>query len=202
MVVSTAIQVRSRGPVRGRGRASRPRSSPPCSEGSGREQPLLTIRKNRYKLWCLRVLRPSFIHSLAANPGSVALLGSGRLTARRYPCSFAEYGSYGTFGTHLGNRRRASSAPWAPRSSRDSRRCSARPMPGISRSYSRKVEAINALEPKYQAMTDAELRGADRRVPPAAGGGRNARRPAGRGLCRLPRGAAAASWACGITTCR
>ncbi len=32
-----------------------------------------------------------------------------------------------------------------------------------------KVDAINALEPKYQAMTDEELQGADGRVPQAAG---------------------------------
>ena len=51
-----------------------------------------------------------------------------------------------------------------------------------------KVDAINALEPKYQAMTDDELQAADGRVSQAAGRGRNARRPAGRGLCRLPRG--------------
>ena len=42
--------------------------------------------------------------------------------------------------------------------------------------------------------------GADRQVPQAAGGRRNARRPAGRGLCRLPRGGTPRRWRCGTTT--
>jgi len=46
------------------------------------------------------------------------------------------------------------------------------------------VAAINALEPKYQAMSDAE--GADREVPQTSGGRRNARRTARRGLRGLP----------------
>ena len=50
------------------------------------------------------------------------------------------------------------------------------------------VAAISALEPKYQAMTDAELAEQTAEVPPAAGQRRDARRPAGRGLRRLPRG--------------
>ena len=33
------------------------------------------------------------------------------------------------------------------------------------------IDAITALEPKYQAMTDAELQGADRQVPQTSGGG-------------------------------
>ena len=52
------------------------------------------------------------------------------------------------------------------------------------------VDAISALEPKYQEMTDAELQGADRQVPQAPGRRRNAGRPVDRGLCRVPRGRA------------
>ena len=65
-----------------------------------------------------------------------------------------------------------------------------------------KVEAINALEPKYQAMSDEELREQTAEFRKRLDGRRNARRPAGRGLCRLPRRRAAAFSACGITTCR
>ena len=64
-----------------------------------------------------------------------------------------------------------------------------------------KVEAINALEPKYQAMTDAELREQTVKFRKRLAGGRDARRPAGRGLCRLPRGGPARAWACGTSTC-
>ncbi len=50
------------------------------------------------------------------------------------------------------------------------------------------VDAISALEPKYQAMTDAELKEQTAKFRKRLAGGRDARRPAGRGLCRLPRG--------------
>ena len=64
-----------------------------------------------------------------------------------------------------------------------------------------KIDAINALEPKYQAMSDAELKQQTRRVPEAAGqpGKRSTTcwsRPSPSAARR-----AAASWECGITTC-
>ena len=53
------------------------------------------------------------------------------------------------------------------------------------------VDAINALEPKYQAMTDAELAEQTAKFRQRLAGRRDAGRPADRGLCRLPRGGAA-----------
>ena len=50
------------------------------------------------------------------------------------------------------------------------------------------VAEINALEPAIRALSDGELRGEDRRVPRARRAGRDARRPAARGLRRRPRG--------------
>ena len=64
-----------------------------------------------------------------------------------------------------------------------------------------KVDAINALEPKFQALTNDELRA---RLPSSAAAWPPARRSM---ICwsrPLPPAAnpAAASWACGITTFR
>jgi hypothetical protein len=50
------------------------------------------------------------------------------------------------------------------------------------------VQAIAALEPKFQEMTDAELRDMTPQVPQASGRRRNAGRHLGRSLRRLPRG--------------
>ncbi len=50
------------------------------------------------------------------------------------------------------------------------------------------VAAINALEPKYQAMTDAELAEQTAKFRKRLAGRRDAGRPADRGLRRLPRG--------------
>ena len=50
------------------------------------------------------------------------------------------------------------------------------------------IDAVNALEPKYQAMTDAELREQTVEFRKRLAERRNARRPAGRGFRRLSRG--------------
>ena len=64
-----------------------------------------------------------------------------------------------------------------------------------------KVDAINALEDKYQQLSNDELRGEDRRVPPPARRRRDARRHPGRGLRRRAARRAGGSSACGTTTC-
>ncbi len=49
------------------------------------------------------------------------------------------------------------------------------------------VAEVGAFEPAIQALSDEQLRAQDGRVPRAAGGRRNARRPAARGVRRRPR---------------
>ena len=54
--------------------------------------------------------------------------------------------------------------------------------------YRPRVEAINALEPEIERLSDAELRARTEDVPQAARGRRDARRPAGAGLRHRARG--------------
>ena len=61
-------------------------------------------------------------------------------------------------------------------------------MPDISRSYSPRSTRSTPWSRNSRRMTDERAARADGRVSQAAGRRRNARRPAGRGLCRLPRG--------------
>ncbi len=64
-----------------------------------------------------------------------------------------------------------------------------------------RVEAINALGPAIAKLTDAELRGEDRRVQAEARQRRHARRPAPRSVRRVPRGRQARRSRCATTTC-
>ena len=58
----------------------------------------------------------------------------------------------------------------------------------LVKSMRKTVEQINALEPQLAALSDEAAARQDRRVPAAAGAGRDAGRPAGRGLRRRARG--------------
>ncbi len=98
------------------------------------EQPLLTLRKNRYKLCCLRILRLLDL-SLACwrnlhAAGAVDQAHSFQRSLGTGPST------YGTVGTNLGDHQRLLLGHGFAGSSARSRRCLARPMPDISRSYS------------------------------------------------------------------
>ena len=64
------------------------------------------------------------------------------------------------------------------------------------------VQAINALEPELQTLSDDELRRPDRRAARAPGKGRDPRRHPARGLRHGARGGACACSASAISTSR
>ena len=82
-------------------------------------------------------------------------------------------------------------------------------MTGLFGSSNARYRQEAAAEGGRHRGPGAEVPGHDRRraaradgeVPQAAGGGRDARRPADRGLCRLPRGGPPRAWGCGTSTC-
>ena len=78
---------------------------------------------------------------------------------------------------------------------------SAMPTSASSRSSSRIVDAINALEPSYEKLTDERARGQDGGVQdPPRERRRDPRRPAGRGLRHRARGRQAHACRCATTT--
>ena len=150
----------------------------------------MTPRNNRYKLWCLRILRlPQYL--LRGSIGS-----SGRIVERLSlweRLSVLAKSTMETAGTHLGNHLRASSRILGTGSSASITSLFGSSNARFIKKLQPKVDAINALEPKFQAMTDEELRGQTAEFRERLGAGRNARRHAGRSLRRLPRSRAAAS---------
>ncbi len=104
------------------------------------------------------------------------------------------------FWNTFGKSFRASSRRWAPASSARITSLFGSSNARYIKKLQPKVEAINALEPKFQAMSDEELREQTALFRQRLAGGETLDDLLVEAFA-VCREAAAASWACGTTTC-
>ena len=134
----------------------------------------------------------------AIRPASVCARRTGpTMSLIRLSCGLV---CHGNAGTHFRDclRRHRRGRPWPGAGDHLAVRLLQRP---LSAAAEPRVEAINGPGAEVPGDDRRGTAGADGQVPQAAGCGRDAGRPAGRGLRRLPRGRPAGARACGTSTC-